>query len=77
MTTGSGRLWCIVVPQFDLVLNLWPQFRPSTSVMALQVRNMPLLHRLARACVDDHAGHALNTVDVVSSAEWRVVGVLA
>jgi len=38
---------------------------------------MPLLHRLARACVDDHAGHALNTVDVVLAADGRVVGVLA
>jgi hypothetical protein len=36
-------------------------------VVALQVRNLALLHGLARAGVDDHAGQAGYAVDVVSS----------
>jgi hypothetical protein len=60
-----------------LVLDLWPQIKPSVFVMTLQKRNLALLHRLARACVDDHSRHALDAIDVVLAADGRVVGVLA
>lgn len=45
--------------------------------MALQVRNLALLHRLAGTRVYDQTGHALDAIDVVLAGEWRVVGVMA
>lgn len=46
-------------------------------MVALQVRNMALLHGFAWARVDDQAGHAGYAIDAVLAAEWRMVGVLA
>lgn len=61
----------------ELVLDLWPQLMPSASVVALQVRNLALLHGFAWPRAGDQAGHAVDAIDVVPPAGGGLGGGLA
>lgn len=46
-------------------------------MVSFKVGNLPLLHRFAGACVDNHAGHACDAIDVVSSGDLALGCLLA